>query len=360
MPGTKPRNQFATSNQRSIAMWLLGVAGLVVLMIVVGGATRLTDSGLSITEWKPILGAIPPLSEGDWLAAFEKYKQIPEFKLVNKNITMDGFKAIFWWEWGHRFLGRFIGLAFGLPFLYFLATSTLTKSLALRLFGILLLGGLQGVIGWYMVMSGLVDRVDVSQYRLALHLTVAFIILGLLIWVALDVLAPVEDFGARHKMSLTSLFAGLIVGLLLLQVVLGAFVAGTKAGLAFTTWPDMNGEWIPSDMAQLSPWYRNLFEDIATIQFNHRLMAYVISVVVLINFFVVLLTPQRRGALITSAVLVVLAVASQVGLGIWTLLNAVPIDLGIAHQGWAAIVFAIAVRHWHLARRRDAVQLQTG
>ena len=351
MPGTKPRNQFVQSSQHAIATWLLCVAGLVLLMIVVGGATRLTDSGLSITEWKPILGAIPPLSEGDWLAAFEKYKQIPEFKLVNKNITMDGFQSIFWWEWGHRFLGRIIGLAFGIPFLYFLFTGALTKSLGLRLFGILLLGGLQGVIGWYMVMSGLVDRVDVSQYRLALHLSVAFIILGLLIWVALDVLAPVGKFGARHQMSPISCCAAIIVGLLLLQVVLGAFVAGTKAGLAFTTWPDMNGEWIPSDMAGLSPWYRNLFEDIATIQFNHRLMAYVIAVAVLFNVFVVLRSPQRRRALIVSAVLVVLAVVGQIGLGIWTLLNAVPINLGIAHQGAAAIVFAVAVRHWHLTRR---------
>lgn len=355
MPGTKARNDDTASAQHAIATWLFCVAGLVLLMIVVGGATRLTDSGLSITEWKPILGAIPPLRDGDWIAAFEKYKQIPEFKLVNKNITMDGFKSIFWWEWGHRFLGRFIGLAFGIPFLYFLFTGALNKRLALRLFGILVLGGLQGVIGWYMVMSGLVDRVDVSQYRLALHLTVAFIILGLLIWVALDVRAPAGDFGARHQMSKTSSFAGLIVGLLLAQVVLGAFVAGTKAGLAFTTWPDMNGEWIPLDMGGLTPWYRNLFEDLATIQFNHRLMAYIIGGVVLINFFVVLSSARRRRAVILSALLVLLAVVGQIALGIWTLLHAVPIHLGIAHQGVAAIVFAIAVRHWHLTRRNVVV-----
>jgi len=355
MPGTKTRNHVATSSQQSIATWLFCVAGLVLVMIVVGGATRLTDSGLSITEWKPILGAIPPLNDGDWLAAFEKYKQIPEFKLVNKNITMDGFKSIFWWEWGHRFLGRLIGLAFGIPFLYFLFTGALTKRLAFRLFAILVLGGLQGVIGWYMVMSGLVDRVDVSQYRLALHLTVAFVILGLLIWVALDVRAPAGHFGARHQMTNMSFFAGLIVGLLLLQVVLGAFVAGTKAGLAFTTWPDMNGEWIPSDMGGLSPWYRNLFEDIATIQFNHRVMAYIIAGFVLISLFVVLGSQHRRRAVILSALLVVVAVTGQIGLGIWTLLHAVPINLGIAHQGVAALVFAVAVYHWHLTRRSDAV-----
>lgn len=352
MPGTKPRNRYIETNSDAIVMWLFAVAGLVLLMIIVGGATRLTDSGLSITEWKPILGAIPPLNEGDWLAAFEKYKQIPEFKLVNKDITLDGFKTIFWWEWGHRFLGRLIGLVFAIPFLYFLVTGALTKRLALKLFGIFLLGGLQGVIGWYMVMSGLVDRVDVSQYRLALHLTVAFIILGTLIWVALDLGAPADEFGARHQMTTVSLIAGLIVGLLLLQVVLGALVAGTKAGLAYTTWPDMNGEWIPSDMGQLSPWYRNIFEDIATIQFNHRLMAYLIGTVVIINLFYVLGSTQHRHALGVSAALVVLAVGAQMGLGIWTLLNAVPINLGIAHQGAAAVVFGIAVRHWHLTRRR--------
>lgn len=351
MPGTKPHTRFSNPSGAAIALWLFFVAGLVVLMIIVGGATRLTDSGLSITEWKPILGAIPPLSDGDWLAAFDKYKQIPEFKLVNKNITLEGFKTIFWWEWGHRFLGRFIGVAFALPFLYFLVTGALTKGLSLRLIAIFLLGGLQGVIGWYMVMSGLVDRVDVSQYRLALHLTVAFVILGALVWVALGVRAPAAAFGARHQMTSVSFLAGLLVGLLLLQVVLGAFVAGTKAGLAYTTWPDMNGEWVPSDMGQLSPWYKNLFEDIATIQFNHRVMAYLVALFALINLFGLVLSSHRSRALVLSALLVVFAVAAQIALGIWTLLKAVPIELGIAHQGFGALVFVICVRHWHLARR---------
>lgn len=351
MPETNPRNSFFGPKPKAVATWLFAVAGLVFLMIVVGGATRLTDSGLSITEWKPILGAIPPLSEGDWQAAFEKYKQIPEYKLVNKDITLDGFKTIFWWEWGHRFLGRLIGLAFALPFIYFLVTGALTKALSLRLVGIFALGGLQGLIGWYMVMSGLVDRVDVSQYRLALHLTVAFIILGLLIWVALDLRAPSRQFGARHQTSWISKWACAIVLLLLIQVVLGAFVAGTKAGLAYTTWPDMNGNWIPTDMGQLSPWYRNIFEDIATIQFNHRLMAYVIAVVTLANLLGVALSPLRSRAVAVSALLVFGAVIGQIVLGIWTLLHAVPLSLGIAHQALGALVFAVAVRHWHLSRQ---------
>lgn len=351
MPGTNPRNLFSSARQRAVATWLLLVALLVFLMILVGGATRLTDSGLSITEWKPIMGAIPPLNDADWQTAFEKYKQIPEYKLVNKDISMDGFKTIFWWEWGHRFLGRLIGIAFAVPFLFFLVTRALNLKLSLKLFGIFLLGGLQGVIGWYMVMSGLVDRVDVSQYRLALHLTTAFVILGALLWVALDLLSPPREFGARQQLTGVSVLAAMIVLLLLLQVVLGAFVAGTKAGLAYTTWPDMNGEWIPSDMGQLTPWYRNLFEDIATIQFNHRLMAYVISGLVVINVGAVLGSSARTGGLILSALLVVAAVGGQIVLGIWTLLEAVPIHLGIAHQGMGAFVFAVAVLHWHIARR---------
>lgn len=334
-----------------LAVWLFGVAALVLAMIAVGGATRLTDSGLSITEWQPILGVIPPLSDADWQSAFDKYKQIPEFKLVNKNISLDGFKEIYWWEWSHRFLGRFIGVAFFVPFVVFWFRGCLTRPLSMRLAGIFLLGGVQGVIGWYMVKSGLVDRVDVSQYRLALHLTVAFIILGSILWVALDVLAPAAKFGAGRKVSLVSLMAGLIVGLLLLQVVLGAFVAGTKAGYAYTTWPDMNGEWIPSDIAPLSPWYLNIFEDITTIQFNHRIMAYLIGLVAVVNLLLVLVKHSARSQVGLTAFLLCAAIAAQMVLGIITLLNAVPIHLGIAHQAFGAVVFAVAVWHWHRARR---------
>lgn len=340
-----------STRHAAVAAWLFFVAALVFCMIVVGGATRLTDSGLSITEWKPIMGAIPPLSDADWQSAFEKYKQIPEYEQVNKGISLDGFKTIFWWEWGHRFLGRVIGLAFAIPFIYFLVTGALTKPLSLRLAGIFLLGGLQGLIGWYMVMSGLADRVDVSPYRLALHLTVAFVILGALLWVALDLKAPPTSFGVRRQSGLLSKFAGVIVALLLLQVVLGAFVAGTKAGYAYTTWPDMNGEWIPSDIATLSPWYRNLVEDIALVQFNHRGMAYLIAVVVLANIVIAFLSNARSVAVMTFAIGLMVIVAAQIALGIWTLLNAVPIHLGIAHQGLAAIVFSVAVAYWHFTRR---------
>ncbi|MCH9764942.1 MAG: COX15/CtaA family protein [Alphaproteobacteria bacterium] len=350
MAGSNHSRTSHRTQAQAVATWLFAVAFLVFLMILVGGATRLTDSGLSITEWKPILGAIPPFSEADWQSAFEKYKQIPEYKLVNKNISLDGFKTIFWWEWGHRFLGRVIGVAFALPFLYFLVKGSLTKGLAARLFGIFILGGLQGAIGWYMVMSGLVDRVDVSQYRLALHLVVAFLILGLLIWVALDLLSPAAEFGHRHIMTALSGVAGTIVGLLLLQVVLGAFVAGTKAGLAYNTWPRMNGEWLPSGMATLTPWYRNLFEDIATVQFNHRAVAYLIAVLAVVNLGIAVLSRHRTWKIFVSASLVLLAVVAQIMLGIWTLLNAVPLSLGVAHQAAGAIVFAIAVRHWHMAR----------
>lgn len=354
MPATPSHILDFGSRPRAVARWLFVIAGLVFLMILVGGATRLTDSGLSITEWKPILGAIPPLSDADWQSAFDKYKQIPEYKLVNKNITLDGFKTIFWWEWGHRFLGRAIGLAFALPFVYFAITGAVSRRLGWRLLGIFALGGLQGVIGWYMVMSGLVDRVDVSQYRLALHLTVAFIILGCVLWVALDLLSPSRNFGARHQATSASLFAGALVLLLLLQVVLGAFVAGTKAGLAYTTWPDMNGEWIPSGIGALSPWYRNFFEDIATIQFNHRVMAYLITIAIVLHFFATLFSNRYRQPFIISAGVLLVAVLGQVALGIWTLLQQVPINLGVAHQGMAAIVFGIAVWHWHRTRHQPS------
>jgi heme a synthase len=337
----------------AVIVWLWGVAALVFAMIVVGGATRLTDSGLSITEWQPLLGAIPPFTAEHWQDAFDKYRQIPEYKLVNKGMSLDEFKVIYWWEWSHRFLGRFIGLAFAIPLIYFWVKGSVRGRLKWRLLGIFLLGGLQGAVGWYMVKSGLVDRVDVSQYRLALHLLLAFLIFGLLVWTALDCQAPPQAFGARSGATILSVLAATLVVCFYLQVVLGAFVAGTKAGLAYTTWPTMNGEWMPSDMGQLTPWYRNVFEDVATIQFNHRLMAYVIGVLALVNLVIAIV--RRSGWLVLSSSVLFAAVGVQMAVGIWTLLKAVPIELGLAHQGGAAIVLAIALWHWHRTRRSAQV-----
>ena len=318
--------------------WLIAVAALVFCMVIVGGATRLTDSGLSITEWKPLLGAIPPLTEAHWLEAFEKYKQIPEYQLVNKGMSLDEFKFIYWWEWAHRFLGRFIGLAFFLPFVYFAATGGLTLKTMLRCAVLFVLGGLQGALGWYMVSSGLVDRVDVSQYRLSAHLTLATIIFGAILWVAYGLhrnrRAP---DGGRDWMAV------LIVALIVLQVAAGGFVAGLDAGFGYNTWPLMDGEIIPKGLFVSEPWWRNLFENAMTVQFNHRLLAYVIAVMVA-GYAYVVQTQGRRAACWPR-------LALQVVLGIWTLLWAVPLWLGLAHQGGALIVLAAALWNLHVVLR---------
>lgn len=332
---------------RAVQVWLWIIALLVLAMITVGGATRLTDSGLSITEWKPILGAIPPLTDAHWQEAFAKYKEIPEYHLVNKGMSLEAFKAIYWWEWGHRFLGRIIGLAFALPFAVFWFMGAFRKGYPLRLAGVLGLGGIQGAIGWYMVQSGLVDRVDVSQYRLALHLTVAFMILALVVWLAREI--------GRHEQAGTARLARLpaaVVALILTQVVIGAFVASLKGGLVYNTWPTMNGALIPDDLFVLEPWYHNPFENPVMAQFVHRLVAYAVVLAVAVEAwrtFASGVVGERRG----SAALMLAAVLGQAALGIWTLLEAVPIGLGIAHQACAAILLVVATRHLHIASRQS-------
>lgn len=339
----------------AVRIWLLCVAALVFAMIVVGGATRLTDSGLSITEWQPIIGAIPPLNEAHWLEAFEKYKLIPEYEQVNKGMSLEAFKAIYWWEWSHRFLGRFIGIAFALPLLAFWLLRKIPQGMGGKLVGVLALGGLQGVIGWYMVKSGLADRVDVSHYRLALHLGTAFVILGALIWLAGETRRPahairLETVGGRHVR-----LAAILVLTLFVQVLLGALVAGLKAGLTYNTWPLMDGHMIPGGLLSMSPWYLNVFENVTTVQFDHRMMAYLVAIIAV--WQLITLRGVDDGALQLSASAVVVAIAAQIGLGIATLLLAqgqIPIGLGLAHQGGAAIVFAAAVWHLHRVVRSPA------
>jgi heme a synthase len=317
-----------------VRAWLYGIAALVFCMVIVGGATRLTDSGLSITEWQPLLGAIPPLTEADWLLALEKYRQIPEYQLVNKGMSLEDFKFIYWWEWAHRFFGRIIGLAFFLPFAFFAVRGALTTKTALRCGVLFVLGGLQGALGWYMVASGLVDRVDVSQYRLAAHLTLATVIFGAVLWVAFglgqDRRAP---SGGREWWALA------IVALIILQVAAGGFVAGIDAGFGFNTWPLMEGALIPKGLFVADPWWRNMFENALTVQFNHRVLAYIIAIAVAAYAY----AEQSR-----ESMLILAAVALQIVLGIWTLLWAVPLWLGLAHQGGALIVLAAAI--WNLHR----------
>ena len=318
-----------------VRAWLYAVAVLLFCMVIVGGATRLTDSGLSITEWQPLLGAIPPLTEADWLSAFDKYRQIPEYRLVNAGMSLADFRFIYWWEWSHRFLGRFIGLVVLLPLVWFAATGGLDLRTGLRCAGLFVLGGLQGALGWYMVASGLSERVDVSQYRLSAHLTLATVIFAAVLWVAFGL-----DRRRRLPREPHERMALLLCGLVLLQVALGGFVAGLDAGMGYNTWPLMDGRLVPQGLFAAEPWWRNLFENAMTVQFSHRVLAYVIVVAAAAHAYVAQTRP---------AALLLLAVLAQMALGILTLLWQVPLWLGLAHQGGALVVLAAAL--WNLDRQ---------
>ena len=316
-----------------VRAWLWLIASLIFVMVIVGGATRLTHSGLSITEWQPLLGAIPPLGAADWQAAFEKYRQIPEYSLINRGMTLDDFKFIYWWEWTHRLLGRLIGAAFLLPFLFFWLTRRIEARLLPRLGAIFVLGGLQGALGWYMVKSGLVDRVDVSQYRLSAHLTFATFIFGAVVWTALGI-------GRERRVAHLDHGALGLMGLILLQIALGGLVAGLDAGQGYNSWPLMDGSFIPSGLLTMEPAWRNLFENALTVQFDHRMLAYAIAITAAI------LAWRTRNS---SAVLLFSAVIVQIALGIWTLLEHVPLPQALLHQAGAMIVFALAL--WNLHER---------
>ncbi len=335
-----------------VRLWLMVMAALVFAIVIVGGATRLTDSGLSITEWLPLLGAIPPLSEADWLLAFEKYRQIPEYQLVNKGMSLEAFKFIYWWEWAHRFLGRFIGLAFFVPFVWFFITRRIERRLLPHLVLLFIMGGLQGALGWYMVSSGLVDRVDVSQYRLAAHLALAVAIFGYLLWTALNVV-PLHGLTAeRVAPPRQSVIGALVVcALIYAQIILGAFVAGLDAGQGYNTWPLMDGAFVPSGLFAMDPAWRNFFESALTVQFVHRMFAYLVLLAVAWHI-VRILRDMQEGTQQLSAGLLVLVVLLQVVLGIWTLLARVPISLGLLHQGGAIVLFGVALWHLHVVRAR--------
>ncbi|MEM8935106.1 MAG: COX15/CtaA family protein [Pseudomonadota bacterium] len=338
-------NAGATSEKAAqrIAIWLLFMCGLVAAMVIVGGATRLTDSGLSITEWKPVTGAIPPLSEAAWLVEFEKYKTIPEYEFVNYGMSLDAFKVIYWWEWGHRQLGRLIGVAFFIPLVFFLATGAVTRGLGVKLGGLFILGGLQGALGWFMVQSGLADRVDVSQYRLAAHLGLAIILFGLMLWLALDLR------GKRAAPMAPQLFAPSVViaGLVFAQIILGAFVAGLRAGFTFNTWPLMDGRFFPAGYFVGAPGLNDMFETIAAVQFNHRIGAYIVTAAGLWLY-----VKARSTALEPRARILAIAILGQVCLGIWTVVAATPLSLGLLHQAGALVVFSAALYTAHGAAPR--------
>lgn len=321
--------------------WLFIVAGLIFAMILVGGATRLTGSGLSITEWQPILGAIPPLSEAAWLEAFEKYKEIPQYQRINTGMDLAAFKAIYWWEWAHRFLGRFIGLAFFMPFAIFWLRGAIPRPLLPKLAVIFLLGGAQGVLGWYMVQSGLVERTDVSQYRLAAHLGLAVLIYGAILWVAFGLDGRARAAGGARESAALKMLAGLFAGLVFLQIILGGFVAGTDAGLSHNTWPLMDGAIIPGGLGVMQPWYMNLFENVLTIQFNHRMLGYALAA--LAGLGLIAGWGRARTAVRTVLILIFAGVIAQIGLGVLALLSQLQIGLALAHQAGAIMLFSLAL-----------------
>ncbi|PKQ06328.1 MAG: heme A synthase [Alphaproteobacteria bacterium HGW-Alphaproteobacteria-11] len=330
------------ADHRAIAIWLAAVAALVFIMVVVGGLTRLTESGLSITEWKPVTGALPPMSEEHWQAEFDLYRQIPQYQLINKGMSLSEFKTIYWWEWSHRFLGRLIGLAFFVPFVWFLIRGRIERALLPRLIGLFVLGGMQGVLGWWMVMSGLVERTEVSQYRLAAHLGLATLIYMALVWTVLD-LKRGKATRALDGIAKAALALAVFV---FLQTILGAFVAGLRAGAVYNTWPLMDGAWLPDGLMRMSPLWHNFFENHLTVQFQHRIAAYLLLLAALWHWFA-----ARKTAAANGAGLLLLAIVMQALLGIWTVLWAVPIPLGAAHQAGALIVLTVALWHAHRVMR---------
>ena len=337
-----------SDRSRAVATWLAVVAVLVLAMVVVGGVTRLTDSGLSITQWKPVTGAIPPLNAADWQAEFARYRHIPQYRLVNPHMTLDQFKVIYGWEWSHRFLGRLVGVAFGLPLIWFAVRRELPKRLLWRLAGLLVLGGMQGVVGWWMVASGLSDRVSVAPERLMVHLGLAFALLGALVWTALDAWAGwarqtlPSPWGARAL--------GLL-GLIYVQILLGALVAGNDAGLVYNDWPLFNGDLIPDDYSSGHGLWATLAHVQGAVQLHHRLAAYVL----LIAALTAAVAAWRSRYLPESSKLLAgaigLVVLMQAAMGVATLMTHVPIGLGIAHQLMAALLLCLATAFaWRVRR----------
>jgi cytochrome c oxidase assembly protein subunit 15 len=329
-----------TAPLRAVRWWLIAVAALIALMVLVGGATRLTESGLSIVEWKPVSGTLPPLSEAQWTQAFDAYKTIPQYRELNAGMSLHEFKTIFWWEWSHRLLGRVIGAVYLLPFLWFLWRGVVTAELGRRLWIIFGLGALQGGVGWWMVASGLSQRVEVSQYRLATHLVLALLIFAAIVWTLRRLTGPVP-LQASFRLKITS--AALLV-LTFIQLYFGALVAGLRAGRVYNTWPEIDGALIPS-AARLwfeEPWWRNLFDNTLTVQFEHRMTAYALLALALLHA-IDAVRSKAGAATVNGALALVAAIIVQAMLGIFTLLYQVPILLGLAHQATAIAVLTLAV-----------------
>jgi heme a synthase len=340
------------SDRRATATWLGFCCLLVFLMVVVGGITRLTGSGLSIVEWQPVAGVLPPMNDTQWQELFEKYQKTPDYQQKNPGMDVPGFKKIFWWEYVHRLLGRVIGVVFLLPFLWFLFKGKLDEDVAWKLGGIFILGAAQGALGWFMVQSGLVQEPRVDSLRLAAHLGLAFLIYGCMLWVALDLVR-------RDRVNNTAGFRGrarAMVALVFLQVLSGALVAGIHAGKAYNTFPLMDGHFIPPDIGVLEPWWANFAYNMAAVQFAHRILALTVALMGIALWLEArrdLPNPRARS---WSSVLLV-AIALQVALGIATLLLGVPVNLGVLHQAGALAVFSIAIALRHSLREPKQFQM---
>ena len=338
------------SANRSVATWLFVCCAHVFAMVVVGGVTRLTQSGLSITEWQPIIGAIPPLSDAQWQEAFAKYQLTPQYRQINTAMTLAEFKGIFWWEYLHRLLGRIIGLVFLAPLVWFVARRRISPALTAKLLGIFALGAAQGVLGWYMVQSGLVDDPRVSPFRLSAHLGLAFAILGVMLWTAMTLRVPqlaVVDAPAQRTARRLAFFLALLVFVMVLS---GAFVAGIRAGFAYNTFPLMNGHIVPPEILMLHPVWMNFFWNMATVQFDHRLLALVLAAVTLLLWWRLRVMPRlsSRAEIGGNALLGVLSL--QIALGVATLVYAVPVPLAALHQAGAVVTFALALNVAHALR----------
>ena len=331
----------ARHNRALVRGWLYVVLLALFALVLVGGATRLTDSGLSITEWKPIHGVIPPLSEADWQEEFQKYQQIPEYSQINPDMDLAGFKRIFWWEWAHRILARGVGVIFALPLLFFWVTGRIERGLLPKLGGLFVLGGAQGALGWWMVASGLAERTDVSQYRLAAHLTMAAFIFTAIMVVA----RGLASHSAARADRNTQRLAGTIVFLVLVQIYLGGLVAGLDAGLSYNTWPLMDGAIVPGDLFVIEPAWRNFFENPKLVQYVHRCGAYVVLAAALWH----MIATRRRQPATTHALRALVLfhlVLLQAVVGITTLLTQVNLHAALTHQALALIVLGFAAAHW--------------
>ena len=327
---------------RQISLWLLFCAGVIFAMIILGGVTRLTNSGLSMVEWKPLVGVIPPLNDLEWQETFEKYKQFPEYQKVNKGMSVDEFKSIFMYEYLHRVLGRLIGVIFLIPFLFFYFTGRIKTGLTPKLIVMFILGGCQGLLGWYMVKSGLVDNPRVSQYRLTAHLGAAVIIYAYILWVAFGLLSRQTSPNNLDEFSGLKTFAYVLTGLLFLMILSGGLVAGTRAGFAYPTFPMMGDSFIPPGLFSTTPAWLAIFEDITTIQFNHRIFAYLLFILIL-SFSYKTLSKTNSSTLRIGIYSLVILLLIQVTLGISTLLLHVPVPLAAAHQGGAIALFTASL-----------------